>query len=179
MSRPIILEPFSADWGRRYAEESARLYQAIGKQVVAIEHIGSTAIPGMSAKPVIDIMIGLNRLVDSLECLRPLREMGYVYVPQYEAEMPFRRFFYLTLPDNPDMFMYHLHMVEHKHPFWEQHLLFRDYLRANADAVAEFDLLKQDLVARGVGSRAYALTKMEYVDRVVTLARDWRQQQEV
>jgi len=71
----------------------ARPLEAIGTDVVRIEHVGSTAVPGLGAKPIIDILVGLRRLQDATALIRPLERLGYEYVPEYDSEIPDRRYF--------------------------------------------------------------------------------------
>jgi len=76
-----------------YEEERAKILGIIGNKVVAIEHIGSTAVPSLEAKPIIDIMVGARNIAKADECIEPLQGIGYEYVPEYEVSIPERRFF--------------------------------------------------------------------------------------
>ncbi len=76
-----------------FDREKAQILSVIGNRVTAIEHVGSTAVPGLGAKPIIDIMVGIHSLIDAKDCIRPLESIGYEYVPEYEASMPERRYF--------------------------------------------------------------------------------------
>ena len=88
MRRSIIVA-----WPRRYADEVARLAAALGALELRFEHIGSTAVPGLAAKPVIDILGGIDELGGAGLAIGPIEGLGYEYVPAYETSMPFRRFF--------------------------------------------------------------------------------------
>lgn len=168
ITRPIIIEEADPAWPRRFAEDRARIAAALAPLAPQIEHIGSTAVAGLAAKPVIDIMIGLDALDQAAPCIPALAALGYCYVPEYEAVMPYRRFFYL---DTAGVRTHHIHMVAVTHEFWERHLLFRDYLRAHPDAASEYAALKQQLARRFVDDMAgYTDGKTEFIRRIEALA---------
>ena len=73
----IILADYDPRWPALFEEERARLQEAIGEWAADIQHVGSTAIPGLAAKPIIDIAVHLRSLVDALKCITPLVELGY------------------------------------------------------------------------------------------------------
>ena len=90
----IYLSPYNLKWPGLFAEAQQSIQAAIGSVIVEIEHIGSTAIPNIYAKPVIDIMIGVRRLDQiDVQVLEKLASLGYVYIKKYEDKMPYRRFF--------------------------------------------------------------------------------------
>ena len=108
------------------------IQEAIGSVVVEITHMGSTAIPNITAKPVIDIMVGVRRLEDvDMRVLEKLANLGYVYIKKYEEGMPYRRFF--QRDNAAGVRTHHIHLVEMQSDFWRRHLLFRDYLRAHPE----------------------------------------------
>lgn len=169
MEYPVVIVDYEPGWPRAFDEEKARLLAAIGPHIVGVEHVGSTAVPGLAAKPIIDILIGLRRLSDAVFCIPPLESMGYEYLPQREMETPERKF--LAKPRTKPR-SHHIHMVEVGSDFWERHLLFRDHLRANPDAAAEYEALKRDLAAKfGEDRDAYTEGKTEFIRRIEELAR--------
>ncbi len=89
----IEIVGYDPRWPELYQDEKQRIFDAIGNLIVAIEHIGSTAVPELAAKPIIDIMGGVRRFEDASRCIEPLEAMGYEYVPQYEVSIPERRYF--------------------------------------------------------------------------------------
>jgi GrpB-like predicted nucleotidyltransferase (UPF0157 family) len=95
----IYLSPYDSEWPNLFSIEKEKLCQSIGQYILEIEHIGSTAIPEIYAKPVIDIMIGVDKL-DELnpEIIFQLEQQGYEYIKKYEDKMPFRRFFLKKIP---------------------------------------------------------------------------------
>lgn len=147
-SQPITLADYDARWPALYLEEKGRILGAIGPWVADIQHVGSTAVPGLGAKPIIDIMVGLRALDDARRCLAPLEAIGYQYIPEYEDQLPERRYFRRRLPDGDVALGYHVHMVETTSGFWARHLLFRDYLCDHSDVARAYEALKRQLAAR-------------------------------
>lgn len=142
-SRRIWVTDYDPNWPEMYETEKGHILSAIGAQVVAIEHVGSTAVPGLGAKPTIDIMVGLKRLPDFKRCILPLEEIGYEHAPWAEdADLLQRRYFRKNTDGERT---HHLHMTEVGSQFFRKHLLFRDYLRAHPDTAAEYYDLKEQL----------------------------------
>src|SRR5215212_10965718 len=104
------------EWGRMFEDEKKALGAALGGVAARVEHVGSTSVVGLAAKPVIDIMVGLEdfSLADSL--VPKIEALGYEYVQKYEAVMPFRRFF---LKDREGVRTHQIHMVGIGTEFWE------------------------------------------------------------
>jgi GrpB-like predicted nucleotidyltransferase (UPF0157 family) len=160
MPDPVIIVSYDPRWPPMYEEEKALIVGAMGRWLAAIEHIGSTSVPGLGAKPIIDIMVGVRSLDDAQYCIEPLAAVGYVYKPQYEQEMPERRYFNKGPQDNHR----HLHMVELGGEFWQRQLLFRNYLRAHPEAAQAYEALKRDLAAHyGQDREGYTEAKTEFI----------------
>ncbi|MBN1284422.1 MAG: GrpB family protein [Anaerolineae bacterium] len=169
MSTPVIISDYDSNWPALYAAERARLLEAIGAHLVAIEHVGSTSVPGLSAKPVIDIILGVRRLGDAPACIAPLAALGYEYRPGTEVSFPQRRYFRKM---QAGRHTHHLHMVELTGDFWRRQILFRDYLRAHPGEAAEYDRLKRRLAAQYGADRAgYTDAKTAYIMDVEAKAR--------
>lgn len=92
MSKRLVIEDYRPEWPMLYAGEKEAIRRAIGDRVVAIEHVGSTVVPGLGAKPIVDVMAGLPRLADAEACVGPLRAIGYSFVPEALADLPADRF---------------------------------------------------------------------------------------
>ena len=166
-TQPIEVVDYDPDWPRRYEEERDRIAAALGDAVVAIEHVGGTAVPGLPAKPVIDIMVGVPDIERAGQAVAGLINLGYQYVPELESQLPERRYFRRGSPET-----HHVHMVAVGSDFWEEHLLFRDYLRGNPQAAAEYGKLKRGLANRFRFDRdAYRAGKVPFIDTVVDAAR--------
>ena len=165
----IVIVDYDPRWPAMFADERTRLLRAIGDDVVGIEHVGSTAIHGLGAKPIIDILVGVRRIEEAGALILPLEGLGYEYVPEYESEIPDRRYFRKGPAGGRTL---HLHTVAFGGEFWTRHLLFRDFLRAHPEVARRYDVLKRDLAVRFRGDRdAYAKAKTAFVQRVEARAR--------
>lgn len=151
----VVLQPWSADWARHFAAVRASVLALFPPGEVVVEHIGSTSVPGLAAKPVIDAMLGAATLADIESRIRPLREIGYTYVPKYERELPMRRYF---TSDAVIPLRVHLHAVETGSDFWRTHLAFRDALRGDPALRDDYQALKRRL------ARTFAHDKAAYSD---------------
>lgn len=170
MPQPIIIVDYNPQWPAMYENEKARILSAIGSKVVAIDHIGSTAVPGLGSKPIIDIMAAVPRMSDSLECIEPLQALGYDYY--YYPEFPERCVF---LDGSVGASPHHLHMTEFKSDFWTDKILFRDYLRAHLEVADEYYQLKKEWAIKYGADRDkyedYTESKTPFIESVLARAR--------
>lgn len=172
-SQQVVIAEYDPRWPVMYEEEKARILDAIGHRLVAIEHMGSTSVPGLAAKPIIDIMAAIDSLANDQECVIPLLGLGYEYVPEHEDIIPERRYFRKG-PQGART--HHLHMVELGSEFWERQLLFRDYLRAHPDEASRYCQLKRELAAQYRNDRAsYTDAKGPYITSVLEKVRAARE----
>jgi GrpB-like predicted nucleotidyltransferase (UPF0157 family) len=166
-TQPIEVVAYDPRWPLRYQRERDRIAAGLGENAVAIEHVGGTAVPGLPAKPVIDIMVGVPDIERAGQAVAGLINLGYQYVPELESQLPERRYFRRGTPET-----HHVHMVAVSSDFWEEHLLFRDYLRTHPQAAEEFGKLKRGLANRFRFDRdAYRAGKVPFIDTVVDAAR--------
>jgi GrpB-like predicted nucleotidyltransferase (UPF0157 family) len=162
---PVIVVPYDPRWPHLFEEEKEHLLADIRAYMVSIKHIGSTAVPGLAAKPVIDILIGVRSLQDAPHFIPPLEAHGYEYVPAYEDEMPFRR--YLQRLVNCEH-THHLHMVEPDSRFYRVQLTIRDYLRTHPEARDGYAELKYDLANKFRNNRdAYTDAKGDFIQGIL------------
>ncbi|MDM9379545.1 GrpB family protein [Chlorogloeopsis sp. ULAP01] len=170
MSDEIDIVEYEPRWQAMFAQEAARLQQALGDDlVVEIEHIGSTAVPGLAAKPIIDIMIGVQTLADAKAVIPLMEALGYVYWRDNPCLA--RMFFVKGMPPYGKQRTHHVHIVEAYGEFW-QRKLFRDYLRIHSDEAKRYEALKRDLAACFRTDReAYTEAKSEYIKAVMEKAR--------
>lgn len=165
MGYPVIIVDYNPQWPALYEEEKGRLLGVIGHKVVAIEHVGSTAVPGLGAKPIIDITVAVHRLADAEECIELLPSIGYEYIPPDKVGIPERRYFRKGLPGART---HHIHMVELASDFWERHLLFRDFLRAHPEVAQQYYELKKGLATKyGEDREGYTEAKTSFIEPVV------------
>jgi GrpB-like predicted nucleotidyltransferase (UPF0157 family) len=164
--RHIELLPYSPLWPRLFAREAQRILEACPAVIVAVEHIGSTAVPGLPAKPILDLMPGLAVHADGLRAIVPLQQLGYEY--RGENGIPGRYYFDLC---REQRVVVHAHTYEIGTWNWRRHLLFRDYLRAHPAVAAEYAALKQELALRYRNDRvAYTEAKGAFINEVVARA---------
>jgi GrpB-like predicted nucleotidyltransferase (UPF0157 family) len=146
MPDPIFIAEYNPEWPILYEQEKQRILDAIGDIVKGIEHVGSTSVPGLAAKPTIDILVGVFTDDDLDRSVAPMESAGFPYLPKYEEGMPYRRLFH----KRPEAATYrvNVHLVRHGHEFWERDLLFRDYLRAHPETAAEYEHVKRQLATQ-------------------------------
>lgn len=163
---PVEIVPFDHEWPARFARERDVLTAALAVWLAApIEHMGSTAVPGLPAKPVIDILVPVGSLETSRGALPVAARLGYCYAP-YETHL--RHWF---CKPSFTLRTHHLHLVPIGSPQWHRPLAFRDYLRAHADAAAEYAELKRELAARHrLDREAYTQAKRPFIDRITAVA---------
>jgi GrpB-like predicted nucleotidyltransferase (UPF0157 family) len=169
----VTLSPYDPRWPGVFEAEKERLAKALAPYALAIEHIGSTAVPGLEAKATIDILAGIYQLSDAPRCIERMKALGYEYVPEFEAAIPERRYFRKALGGRPEAeHLFHVHMVEVGSAFFERDLLFRDYLRGHPDTASAYTALKRELAAKhGAQREAYTDGKAAFVRSVQDAAR--------
>jgi GrpB-like predicted nucleotidyltransferase (UPF0157 family) len=166
---PIELAPYSEQWDALFEAERAVLASVFPIPVFRIEHIGSTAVAGLGAKPIIDVLVGGHSLPEIETKIPVMEELGYQYMPEHEAGLPHRRFFAKPVT-RPRQF--HIHAVAMDSRFFVEHLLFRDALRADPRLAAEYFALKVQLVARfGDDREGYTDAKSFFIQCVIQRAR--------
>lgn len=163
----VELRPHDDRWPSLFAAEAKRLRAALGETILAVEHIGSTAIPEMPAKPLLDMMaavaegVALDRLAEGLAALG-YEDCGPAGVPERT----------LFAKGPPEQRTHHLSLVPSGADYWHDQILFRDFLRANGDAAAAYAALKQDLLQRYRTARPdYTDGKSDFVTEVLARAR--------
>jgi len=156
---PIRLVPYDPAWPDRFAEERDALDDAIGPWATGgIHHVGSTAVPGLEAKPVIDILVGVDSLDTSRACFDPLAKLAYLYAPYRTEEMH-----WLCKP-HPSRRTHHLHLVPTDSQRFRAELVFRDRLRTDPATAKEYEVLKRDLARRFAEDReAYTDAKSSFI----------------
>lgn len=170
---PIAIVPYSEEWPVRYAAEEARLRAILPPDLCTrIAHIGSTAVPGLSAKPVVDIQVEVTDLQRVRSEVVPLLEaLGYEFVwrPTMGEKAPYYAWFIGRHPDGRRAF--HVHMVEPDEATVDR-LLFRDFLRAHPDVARQYEALKHELAsAHPVDRATYTRSKTPFIDGVLRRAR--------
>ena len=158
---PIELEPYNPEWPHLFAQEAERLRHVFGDSLVEIHHIGSTSVPGLVAKPLIDIIPVVHNL-DALAEMNPSMEQEG-YIPMGELGIPGRRFFCKGLGCRT----YNVHVYQKGDPHIARHLKFRDILRERPDLAKDYGELKQRLAEEFREDRkAYTDAKTDFIRKV-------------
>lgn len=162
---PIEIVPYSALWPQWFTAERGVLASVFSSPDIQIEHIGSTAVPGLSAKPIVDILLGAPSLAAIEARIPALVALDYQYMPEHEAVLPQRRF--LAKPQlRPRRF--HVHAVERGSEFWSAHLAFRDALRSDSELASAYERLKRDLAVQfGFDRAGYTEAKSAFIQAVL------------
>jgi len=160
----VYLQAYDLQWLHAYQIEANRLQASLGKDLLGIEHIGSTAIPNMDAKPIVDIMLGIADLGDSEPIRQKLIKLGYHYFG--EANVAGRLYFLLCAKHD-----YNLAVCQYQASIWQNNLLFRDFLRAHPEIASQYSQLKQKIVASGVQTLLeYSNHKQDFIENVLRQA---------
>ena len=166
----VIITAYDPNWIVLFEAESAQIQSVLAEGIVTrIEHFGSTAVPGLAAKPIIDLLVGVRSLAIAKQvAVEPLERLGYAY--WWENPDPLRMFLVKGLPPHHPR-THHLHLVEPDSNFWDR-LLFRDYLRQYPGEARHYAQLKHNLAQQLSHDRAaYTVGKAEYVESVMKKAR--------
>lgn len=160
---PIRIARYDPEWPARFDRERDLLRGTIGAWAVGgIHHVGSTAVPGLDAKPIVDILVGVEDLATARACFEPLAELEYLHAPYLPDEMH-----WFCKPD-PRHRTHHLHLVPCDQPRYRDELAFRDHLRSNPERARDYAELKHRLAARFERDReGYTDAKAEFIGRAL------------
>ena len=160
----VSLSNHREEWHDLFVEERKRILTAVRDPIVQVEHIGSTAICGISAKPILDIVVGTPTFETQLPFLKDLESIGYEY--KGENGIPGRHYFGKGMPRTV-----HLNIVRFGGTFWLSHLAFRDHLKQNPEIAREYEQLKLDLTQRFHNDRgAYTKGKETFIRKIIAIA---------
>lgn len=165
----ITLVSYNPQWPVLFNEEKLKLAHALGDITSHIEHIGSTAIPTIQAKPVIDIMIGVNNISQfTAGHIAQLAALGYQYNATLETEFPFRRFFQKS--DQLGNRTYQIHIVNYVSSWWQKHVLFRNFLLKSPVHAKQYEAYKLMLAPQFNDTVSYAVAKNACCEQINQLA---------
>jgi GrpB-like predicted nucleotidyltransferase (UPF0157 family) len=169
--RVVRIAEYDPAWRLRFAELGGRLRDALGSVAIRIDHIGSTSVPGLAAKPVIDIQVSVDQLEPVQPFCVPLQRLGFVY----RSDNPERtKRYFRESPGHPRTHI----QIRRAGSFSEQFpLLFRDFLRADSQAATDYETAKRSLAEHhGLDGHAYTDAKGPIVWQIIHRADDWAQQ---
>ena len=160
-----------SEWEQIAADTISLLRSIIGDICIDIQHVGSTAIKGIYAKPIIDIAVAVNELTNILPYIEELEQNGI----SYRKEEHTGQLLFIIKDSSEDIKTHHIHVVRADSTNWENYLNFRDYLNAFHDKAEEYNALKLSLAAEFRNDRkAYTASKAELIGRLLCEARRWR-----
>ena len=161
----VALVPYDPDWARSFEAERALLERVLAPWLEGgIEHVGSTAIPGIAAKPIVDMIAGVRNFEDARAAYEPLHAVGYVDEP-HRPEIAHH---FAKPALELDVRRLNLHLTEPSSSLWRERLAFRDALRADPALAAEYEALKLRLAHQYPGDvRTYTDGKRDFVHRVL------------
>jgi GrpB-like predicted nucleotidyltransferase (UPF0157 family) len=175
MTRIIEVVPYNPHWPDRYRQEARQIAAALASEIILIHHVGSTAIPGIKSKPVIDCLIEV-REIEKVDAQNDAM-IALGYEPRGENGIPGRRYFVKRIADTHT---HHLHIFQVGHPEIDRHLDFRDYLRVHPTDVKAYSQLKEDLAQKYQhDSVAYTEGKRTFIHVIDRRAAEWRSQLEM
>jgi GrpB-like predicted nucleotidyltransferase (UPF0157 family) len=167
----ITIDPYDPAWPARFDVEAVNIRRLLGALALRVEHVGSTAVPGLSAKPVVDIQVSVPSLEPMGYFIGRLSQIGYDHVPlgAFDRVYPF----FQKPADWPSTHHVHLCLIGSEQE--RRHLAFRDYLRNHPLVAAEYVTLKRQLASANLGDtiesqERYSLSKSEFVNSVLNRA---------
>jgi GrpB-like predicted nucleotidyltransferase (UPF0157 family) len=168
----IVISEYNAHWPILFEEEARRLRAAFGSAALRIEHVGSTSVPGLAAKPVIDIQVSVASLVPHGRYVGTMAAVGYRHVALDDFDLVYP--FFHKPAEWPST--HHVHLCEAEGEQERKHLAFRNYLRAHPRTARAYETLKRRLArandaATLESTEAYSLAKSEFVANVLRAAK--------
>lgn len=162
----VSLVPHSSNWHKEFEQEKEKLQTILGNIALAIEHIGSTSIPGLSAKPILDIAVAVEN-IEALKSVIPiLTEAEYDILDSIETKGEV-----LARKGTPDNRTHYIHVEIFGDTYWNNHIMFRDFLLKHQEYVEAYEKLKKDLAIQFSDDRKkYTDAKNDFIQNVLKLA---------
>ena len=168
MGSSVVIVGYDPEWPLAFAAERERLRGELGNAVERIDHVGSTSVPGMAAKPIIDIQISVEAFDPAERYHEPLLGMGYIHRPDDE---PRHRFYKRELDD---LTLFHVHVCESGKDWESDHLLFREFLKAHPIIAEKYGDVKREAASHFAADRdRYMDAKAPHLAGLMEEARRW------
>lgn len=172
----VALEPHNDEWEKSAKETIHVLETILGSDAVAMQHVGSTAIKEIMAKPIIDIAVAVKDFGDVLRHEEALKDAGIIFRGEDVAE----QLLFVMGDFKKDTRTHHIHVVKWDEQQWRNYLNFRDYLNANPLAAVQYSKLKEKLAAVYPDNRkAYTEGKQQLIDEILAQAAKWREERQI
>ena len=163
----VALAKYDPWWPQEFEREKRKLQQLLQAAVIDIQHVGSTSVPNLAAKPIIDVMVGIRSLSGVTRLRGKLERTGYEYRANGSDNTQV-----LFAKGAEERRTHYIHITEYRGSFWNDHLLFRDYMRGNPDEAGLYEQSKRVLAAQHATDReGYTAGKRAYIDIVVAKAK--------
>ncbi len=162
----LVIIPYNPEWPRQFEKEAASLREVFKNHQPVIEHIGSTAIHGLDAKPIIDLMIGFEDEVEIEEIIQKIESLGY----NHWKEDPYvqMRQFFIKWDAHKTHRISHIHATKIGNDFWTKQIIFRDKMRGNKNLIKEYAELKKMLARKFIDNHdKYIEAKTEFINKVI------------
>ena len=164
----VEIAEYSPDWPLVFEREAAAILEACSPWVTEVHHVGSTSVPGLAAKPILDMMPIAAGPAEGLEAVPRMTALGYLY--DGESGIP-GRFYFDRVVDGRTVA--HVHMLPVGHPDARKHLVFRDHLRTHPDTAREYERLKRELASKYRDDRrTYTDSKADFISAIIEAATD-------
>lgn len=170
MKPRVVIIPYKPQWPWIFKEEKKEVLNTLEDKALVVEHIGSTSVPGLGAKDIVDMVVGVKDRQAAEDCRIMLESIDYTEVT---PEPGHTEWFY-CLGKTPGITpRFHLHLMKFPSPFFAKHILFRNYLRSNKKVRDEYYELKKRLADKyGRDREGYTGAKTEFIERIILIARE-------
>jgi len=163
----VKLEPYDPEWTTLFELEKECIQNVLKRDALAIEHIGSTAIPGMDAKPILDLMVAVDSIDDFSRYTPELESLGYSFMRDNQSEQ--EHVLYVKGPE--ECRTHYLKLTTLGSNFWHEHILFRDYLISHPDRAEAYKKLKHELLEKFADDRPrYTNDKAAFIKEIIRIA---------
>lgn len=165
--KEVKLVPYTSQYKKKFLQEKETLEKLLRDSILGIEHIGSTAIPGILAKPCIDVQIGVGYMRNGKKLIPVLEKHGYEWKRNFG-----RLDQHILLVRGGNNRTHYIHIVKYRGDVWKDRIFFRDYLNSHEKAVRDYEKLKQESAEKFPTSRTgYTNLKTEFVRKIMNLRR--------
>lgn len=167
----VELVPHDDSWAAEFESEKKRLKKLLGKAAIDIQHVGSTSIPGLMAKPILDIAVAVKSASVLRKLISVLSAAGYDVKDSINELGEI-----LARKGTPDNRTHYIHIEVLNSMFWNNHILFRDYLIKHPEYIKEYEDLKKDMFERFKDERKlYTAAKNDFIEKILDYAREEQQ----
>ena len=164
----VHLVSYCPDWVKEFKKEKEILQKILGAIALQIEHVGSTSIPGLSAKPILDIAVAVENIETLAKLIPVLTKAGYDVLNSIENKGEI-----LARKGNTENRTHYIHIEVIGSTYWNDHILFRDYLLKHPEYIKQYENLKESLAIQFQDDRKqYTSAKNEFIQHILKLAAD-------